>query len=74
MKDEKSDPKPEKAGTVVCIYAVILFSLECQYRQYETMDMYEWASEMLAKQVNMTLVLKEIKFYDIIHHMEVTKD
>lgn len=33
------------------IYLMILVSLECQYRQYETMDMYNLASETLAKQV-----------------------
>lgn len=33
------------------IYLMILVSLECQYRQYETMDMYDWASEILRRQV-----------------------
>lgn len=32
------------------IYLMVLVSLECEYRQYETMDMYNWASSVLMKQ------------------------
>ena len=31
------------------IYALILMSLECEYRHYENMDMYNWATELLVK-------------------------
>ena len=30
---------------------MVLVSLECEYRHYETMDTYEWASEVLSRQV-----------------------
>jgi len=33
------------------VYALLLMSLECEYRQYETMDMYDWASGLLVQQV-----------------------
>lgn len=33
------------------IYLMLLVSLECEYRQYETMDMYHWASSVLGEQV-----------------------
>lgn len=33
------------------IYLMVLVSLECEYRQYETMDMYDWASGVLSGQV-----------------------
>lgn len=29
------------------IYLFVLVSLECEYRKYETMDMYQWATYML---------------------------
>lgn len=29
------------------IYLFVLVSLECEYRKYETMDMYQWATHML---------------------------
>lgn len=32
------------------IYALILMSSECEYRQYETMGMYEWANGLLVQQ------------------------
>ena len=32
------------------IYLMLLASLECEYRQYETMDTYNWATEILGKQ------------------------
>ena len=32
------------------IYALILMSLECEYRQYPDMGMYDWASGLLVKQ------------------------
>ncbi|MDO4326659.1 MAG: phosphotransferase [bacterium] len=32
------------------IYHLILCSLECEYRQYDTMNMYEWATGLLQKQ------------------------
>ena len=32
------------------IYALILMSLECEYRKYEDMGMYDWASDLLVKQ------------------------
>ncbi len=32
------------------IYLLILASLECEYRQYNTMDMYRWAAGLLAEQ------------------------
>lgn len=31
------------------IYLFILASLECEYRKYETMDMYHWANHMLTQ-------------------------
>lgn len=34
------------------IYALILMSLECEYRKYETVEMYDWASNLLLKQYN----------------------
>jgi aminoglycoside phosphotransferase (APT) family kinase protein len=34
------------------IYQLILISLECEYRQYETMDLYHWSSDMLLCQFN----------------------
>lgn len=33
------------------IYLMLLVSLECEYRQYETMDMYYWASGVLSEQI-----------------------
>lgn len=33
------------------IYLMVLVSLECEYRQYETMEMYDWASGVLVEQV-----------------------
>ncbi len=30
------------------IYMFVLVSLECEYRKYETMDMYQWSTHMLA--------------------------
>ena len=32
------------------IYLFIVGSLECEYRKYETMDMYQWANHMLISQ------------------------
>lgn len=32
------------------IYALILMSSECEYRKYETMDMYNWSSQLLKEQ------------------------
>lgn len=32
------------------IYLMILVSLECEYRKYETLDMYHWSTSVLAKQ------------------------
>lgn len=32
------------------IYLLILVSLECEYRKYETMDMYDWSSRLLGEQ------------------------
>ena len=32
------------------VYLMLLVSLECEYRQYETMDMYEWSTGVLARQ------------------------
>lgn len=32
------------------IYALILMSLECEYRKYETMDMYNWSNGLLQEQ------------------------
>ena len=31
------------------IYLFVLVSLECEYRKYETMDMYQWATHMLVE-------------------------
>lgn len=33
------------------VYLFLLVSLECEYRKYDTMEMYGWASEMLGKQL-----------------------
>ena len=33
------------------IYLLFLMSLECEYRQYDTMDMYYWTTELLQKQL-----------------------
>jgi len=33
------------------IYALLLMSLECEYRQYDTLEMYEWANGLLKQQV-----------------------
>ncbi|NBJ90918.1 phosphotransferase family protein [Acutalibacter sp. 1XD8-36] len=32
------------------VYLMVLVSLECEYRQYETMDMYEWSTSVLVRQ------------------------
>lgn len=32
------------------VYLLLLMSLECEYRKYETMDMYDWASGLLVQQ------------------------
>lgn len=32
------------------IYLLLINTLECEYRQYETMDMYHWASKLLIEQ------------------------
>ena len=32
------------------IYLLVLVSLECEYRKYDTMDMYEWSTGLLKKQ------------------------
>ena len=32
------------------VYQLLLMSLECEYRQYETMEMYDWASALLVQQ------------------------
>lgn len=32
------------------VYLMLLVSLECEYRQYETMDMYEWSTGVLTRQ------------------------
>lgn len=32
------------------IYTTVLMSLECEYRQYETMDFYNWSNGVLQKQ------------------------
>ena len=32
------------------VYLMLLVSLECEYRQYETMDMYEWSTGVLMRQ------------------------
>lgn len=32
------------------VYLMLLVSLECEYRQYETMDMYEWSTGILVRQ------------------------
>ena len=32
------------------IYLLVLVSLECEYRKYETMEMYEWSTGLLARQ------------------------
>ena len=32
------------------IYLLILVSLECEYRKYDTMDMYEWSTGLLKEQ------------------------
>lgn len=32
------------------IYFMILVALECEYRKYETMDMYNWSTQILKKQ------------------------
>lgn len=32
------------------VYQMILVSLECEYRKYDTMDMYHWAAGILKKQ------------------------
>lgn len=32
------------------VYLMLLVSLECEYRQYETMGMYEWSTGVLARQ------------------------
>ncbi len=32
------------------IYLLIIGSLECEYRQYETMDMYDWSTQLLLEQ------------------------
>ena len=32
------------------VYLLLLMSLECEYRGYETMDMYHWATKMLRQQ------------------------
>lgn len=33
------------------IYLLILVSLECEYRKYDTMDMYDWSTGLLKEQV-----------------------
>lgn len=35
------------------IYLMVLVSLECEYRQYETMETYDWASNMLGRQAGL---------------------
>lgn len=32
------------------IYFMILAASECEYRQYETMDMYHWSTDILVRQ------------------------
>lgn len=34
------------------VYMMILVSLECEYRKYDTMEMYDYAVGVLQKQVN----------------------
>lgn len=34
------------------IYLLILVALECEYRKYETLDMYHWSTQLLEKQFN----------------------
>lgn len=33
------------------VYLMVLVSLECEYRRYETMDMYEWSTGVLVRQL-----------------------
>lgn len=43
----KLTPEQEKRAKWYDIYLFLIASLECDYRQYDTMDGYHWACEML---------------------------
>ena len=42
------------------IYLFVIVSLECEYRKYETMDMYDWATQMLTQQFQKLEMLRKM--------------
>ena len=47
---ESLDEKQQRRALWYDIYLMILVSLECEYRKYETMEMYDWSTDILMKQ------------------------
>lgn len=43
-------PNQQRRALWYDIYLLILVSLECEYRKYETMGMYDWATQLLVEQ------------------------
>lgn len=43
-------PNQKRRALWYDIYLLLLMTLECEYRQYETQDVYNWAAKMLEKQ------------------------
>ena len=43
-------PNQKRRALWYDIYLLLLMTLECEYRQYETQDVYNWAAQMLEKQ------------------------
>ena len=55
----KLTPMQERRALWYDIYLLLLMSLECEYRGYETMDMYEWASKLMKQQFEKVSLLQE---------------